>query len=152
MQYFEDIRIDTIMTLGPRALDLEDSQNFCRKFDNLPIHMDAKLAEQSIYGGLIASGLHTLSLSASIVVDGFLADTSMTGASCMSNVRWLKPVTLPNQLSVRFSAIKKTPPKAGRNFGTVLCLLETLDSDNDLVMTAEVNYLFHCRPTEKHIW
>lgn len=72
------------------------------------------------------SGLHTISLTASIVVDGFLVHTSMTGVSGMESVRWHRPVTLPNQLSVRVTAVGKSPPKAGKGYGVLRCKLEAL--------------------------
>ena len=145
MQYFEDIDVGFVTILGPRTITLDDSIRFCSEFDKLPIHLDSEFAKNSMYGGLIASGLHTLSVSASIVVDGFLVGTSMTGASGMNDVRWFRPVMLPNNISVRFSVLDKLQPKPGRNFGSIKCKLESLNSDNDVVMCADVNYLFKSR-------
>lgn len=141
MRYFEEIRLGEVQTLGPRQITLEDSLRFCNEFDRLPVHLDQEHATQSMYGQLIASGLHTLSLTASIVVDGFLVHTSMTGASGMENVRWHRPVTLPNQLSVRVTVVKKSPPKAGKGYGVLRCKLETFGQDGSLVMSATVDYL-----------
>lgn len=141
MKYFDDIRLGEVLMLGPREITMEDSIRFCREFDRLPVHLDQAHAKQSMYGQLIASGLHTLSLTASIVVDGFLVHTSMTGASGMESVRWHRPVTLPNLLSVRVTVLEKSPPKAGKGYGVVKCKLETLGQDDGLVMSATVDYL-----------
>lgn len=145
MRYFEEIQLGEIQTLGPRQITLEDSLRFCNEFDRLPVHLDQTHAAQSMYGQLIASGLHTLSLTASIVVDGFLVHTSMTGASGMESVRWHRPVTLPNQLSVRVTVIEKSPPKAGKDYGVLRCKLETLGEDGALVMSATVDYLLRVK-------
>lgn len=141
MRYFDEIRLGEVLTLGPRQITVEDSLRFCNEFDRLPFHLDRAHAKQSIYGQLIASGLHTLSLTASIVVDGFLVHTSMTGASGMESVRWHRPVTLPNQLSVRVTVVEKSPPKVGKSYGVLKCKLETLGQDDNLVMSATVDYL-----------
>jgi acyl dehydratase len=143
--HFEDISDSFVRTLGPRALTLEDSLRFSGEFDRLPIHLDAEAAKQSIYGSLIASGLHTLSLTASIVVDEFLSRTAMTGASGMTDVRWLAPVRPPELLTVRITVREKLPPKPGRDFGTIKMALETFNRANDKVMSATVSYLFRCR-------
>lgn len=145
MRYFDDISLGEVVTLGPRPLTAEDSLRFCNEFDRLPVHLDSVKAKNSIYGQLIASGLHTLSLTASIVVDGFLVQTSMTGASGMEGVRWHRPVTLPNFLSVRVSVLEKKPPKPGKSYGVVKCKLETSNQNNELVMSALVDYLLAVR-------
>lgn len=76
------------------------------------------------------------------MVDGFLTGSSMTGASGMSEVRWLCPVSVPNQLSVRLTVLEERDPKPGKSFGTVVCLLETLLRDGGVAMSAKVQYLF----------
>ncbi|UAW98354.1 hypothetical protein KEM63_16545 [Halopseudomonas nanhaiensis] len=146
MRYFEDIAPGEVHQLGPRAITLDDSLRFCEEFDRLPFHLDSDQARQSIYGELIASGLHTLSLTASIVVDGFMSQTSMTGASGMRNVRWHRPVTLPNELQVNVTVLDKSPPKPGKHFGVVTCRLETTGQDGVLVMSATVDYLVGNEP------
>ena len=98
-----------------------------------------------MFGTLIASGLHTLSLTASIVVDGFLSKTSMTGASGMESVRWHQPVTLPNTLRVKVNVLETSPPKPGKGFGVITCRLETYTQDGSLAMSATVNYLLGIR-------
>lgn len=145
MRYFADILPGETFTLGPREITEADSLRFCHEFDRLPIHLDPAHASQSIYGELIASGLHTLSLTASIVVDGFLKHTSMTGASGMEQVRWHRPVTLPNQLSVKVTILSTSPPQPGKAFGVISCKLETTDLKEQLVMSATVNYLLGLR-------
>lgn len=146
MRYFEDITIGEVHQLGPRSITLEDSLRFCEEFDRLPVHLDSEQASQSIYGELIASGLHTLSLTASIVVDGFMAGTSRTGASGMQSVRWHRPVTLPNELRVTVTVLDKSPPKAGKAFGVVTCELATTGQDGALIMSATVDYLLSIAP------
>ena len=140
-RYFNDIAIGEAHDLGPRSITEEDSLRFCQEFDRLPFHLDHEKAKESMFGTLIASGLHTLSLTASIVVDGFLSKTSMTGASGMESVRWHRPVTLPNALSVKVKVVETSAPKPGKGFGVVTCRLETYTQDSSLAMSATVSYL-----------
>jgi acyl dehydratase len=154
MLFFEDIDTGETRLLGPRKLALQDSLDFSNTFDRLPIHVDPVAAEASMFGGLIASGLHTLSLAsglhtlslaASLVVDEFLVKTSMTGASGMTDVRWFKPVFPPQDMWVRLSAVEKIQGARGKSFGTVVMLLEALLESEVLAMSAKVSYLFRYR-------
>jgi acyl dehydratase len=145
MLYFEDIDTGETRMLGPRRLELQDSLDFSNTFDRLPIHTDPRAAEASMFGGLIASGLHTLSLAASLVVDEFLVKTSMTGASGMTDVRWFKPVFPPQDIWVRLSTLEKIQGAQGKSFGTVVMLLEALLEVEVLAMSTKVSYLFRYR-------
>ncbi|MEY4764445.1 MAG: hypothetical protein RI907_1118 [Pseudomonadota bacterium] len=142
---FHDITIGETHALGPRPITEADSLRFCQEFDRLPFHLDPDKAKASMFGELIASGLHTLSLTASMVVDGFIGHTTMTGASDMAAVRWHRPVTLPNALRVQVTVVGTSPPKPGKRFGVVTCKLETYTQDQALAMSATVNYLLTCR-------
>lgn len=146
MLHFEDIDVGETRMLGPRRLSLQDSLDFSNTFDRLPIHIDPVAAQASMFGGLIASGLHTLSLAASLVVDEFLVRTAMTGASGMTDVCWFKPVYPPQSIWVRLSAVEKIHGAKGRSFGTVVMLLEALLEGEVLAMSARVSYLFRYRP------
>lgn len=145
-RYFDDIAMGEVHLLGPRSITEEDSLRFCQEFDRLPFHLDHESAKESMFGTLIASGLHTLSLTASIVVDGFLSTTSMTGASGMESVRWHRPVTLPNELTVKVHVAETLPPRPGKGFGVVTCRLETYTQDQSLAMSATVHYLLAQKP------
>jgi acyl dehydratase len=142
MLYFDDIGLDDTRILGPRELTLKESLDFSNTFDRLPIHIDPTAAQASMYGGLIASGLHTLSLAASLVVDEFLIKTSMTGASGMTDVRWFRPVFPPQNIWVRLSVVNKIPAAHGKPYGTVVMLLEALLDGEVLAMSTQVSYLF----------
>ena len=44
--------------------------DFARRFDPQPFHLDEAAAAKSIFGGLCASGWHTVSVSMRLLVDG----------------------------------------------------------------------------------
>jgi len=63
----------------------------------------------------------------------------------MESVRWHRPVTLPNQLSVRVTVLETKPPIPGKRYGVVKCKLETSGQDGRLVMSATVDYLLEVK-------
>lgn len=142
MKYFEDICIGEVMELGVINVPAVEIKDFARKFDRLPFHLSEEAAKDTIFKGLIASGLHTLSLAASIIVDEFLRETSMTGASGMTDVRWMRPVRPGDDLHVRINPISKVAPSAGKTFGTINIELTVHDGSDCPYMTGVVSYLF----------
>lgn len=145
MKYFEDIQTGETYFLGSKTVLLEDVIGFASQFDRLPFHLDQDKAKQSIYGGLIASGLHTLSLAASIVVDEFLVERSMQGGLGISSLRWLHPVRPHDSISVVLSVLEKAPLSQRTDLGRVRVRLDVRNQLNLTVMSADVDYLFGTR-------
>jgi acyl dehydratase len=106
IKYFEDFHVGPLVTGSMRAVTHESVNEFAESFDRLPLHLDATYASQSMYGGIIASGLQTLCLAASIVVDDVLIKSSMTGGLGMTNVKWLKPVRPGDTLRVNAAVVE----------------------------------------------
>jgi acyl dehydratase len=58
-RYLEDYTVGTMPTFGPVAVSQSDITDFAGRFDPQPIHIDRGKAQESIFGGIIASGWHT---------------------------------------------------------------------------------------------
>ena len=59
-RYFDDFEVGERFISESAALTESDIIDFARQFDPQPFHLDRETAEKSPYGGLIASGFHTL--------------------------------------------------------------------------------------------
>ena len=55
--WFEDMTFGDADTIGEYLADKTEMVDFARKWDPFPFHIDRAEAEQSIHGGLIASGV-----------------------------------------------------------------------------------------------
>ena len=62
MRYFEDFQVGERIELGSRTVTEEEIIAFARQYDPQPFHISPERAKDSFYGGLIASGWHTVSL------------------------------------------------------------------------------------------
>lgn len=145
MRYFEDFLPGTNHQLGSRLMESEAIQRFAREFDRLPFHLDPLAAEQSIFGGLIASGLHTLSVAASIVVDDLLLGSSMTGGMGISQLRWLNPVRPGDHISVEVAIVETEVLSKRPRLGRVRMAYTVRNQALATVMVADVDYLFSRR-------
>src|SRR6266481_1132699 len=61
-RYLEDFRPGQTIELGSRQVDRDEIIEFARKYDPQPFHVDEEAGRRSIYGGLIASGWHTVAM------------------------------------------------------------------------------------------
>jgi acyl dehydratase len=71
--YFEDFEPGAVFDLGKRTLSKEEIVAFAREFDPQPFHVDEEAANESTFGGLIASGWHTASIFMRLYADSLLS-------------------------------------------------------------------------------
>ncbi len=77
----------------PLVLDKNAIVAFASRFDPQPYHLDAEAAEQSIFGGLCASGWHIAALATRLVSETLLQN----GHPCVemisvSQMKWSHPI------------------------------------------------------------
>ncbi|MGG7567989.1 MaoC family dehydratase [Rhodovulum sp. DZ06] len=66
--------------------------DFAFQYDPQPFHTDAGAAAESIHGGLIASGFHTLGVLFRMWQSMAVMNPSSQGAPGIYDVKWLRPV------------------------------------------------------------
>ena len=76
-------------------------REYASEFDPQGIHLDPQVAQREMFGGIVASGWHTLSATMRLVVRSrFLGDTPLVGIA-IDNLRFLKPVRAGDKLRAR---------------------------------------------------
>jgi acyl dehydratase len=98
--WFEDFPLGQKTVLGSYTFTEENILAFARKYDPQPFHIDKAAAEQSIYGGLIASGWHTAAVWMKLMIANRRAALAAGAESVQDNfvspgvrdIKWLKPV------------------------------------------------------------
>jgi len=109
---------------------------FGRRFDPQPFHVDEEAARHSPYGGLIASGWHTVSVCMGLVVRSMLrAGSGSLGSPGADDIRWLKPVRPGDTLTVETEVIEKRPSASKPDRGLVKLRRTARNQDGDEVMT-----------------
>ena len=86
------------------ALDKSAIVAFAARFDPQPYHLDADAAEQSIFGGLCASGWHIAALATRLVsqtlLDNGIPFVEMTS---VSHLTWSRPTFVNEKIGVRIT-------------------------------------------------
>ena len=133
--YFEDFQVGQIYELGSYTVSEEQILTFAREFDPQPFHVDSVLAAESIYGGIIASGLHTASIFMRLLYDGLLCRSASMGSPGQDELRWLRPVRPGDTLTARGTVEELIPSKSKPDRGLVRKSYEVLNQHGEKVMT-----------------
>src|SRR4051794_5344323 len=78
--YWEDFRVGDTEPMGERRLEAAEMVAFAQAFDPQPFHVDEAAARDSMYGGLIASGWHTVALVMRMMADSYLNASASLGS------------------------------------------------------------------------
>lgn len=90
--FLDDLKVGQRFETGSITVTEAEIITFAKQFDPQYYHIDPVAAQKSAFGGLIASGFHTLSLSMRLFFDLNLWPESVIASPGMDNVKWLKPM------------------------------------------------------------
>ncbi|WP_435344487.1 MaoC/PaaZ C-terminal domain-containing protein [Haloarchaeobius sp. HRN-SO-5] len=132
MRYFEDLDVGETHDLGTFRLSAEEIREFGEQFDPLPMHVDPEVEEP--FGGLVASGYHTLAATNRVVTEGFRTDVAGVAGMSIEDHRWHAPVFPDEELAVSLEIVEKRP-SAGRPGTGVVRERIRVTRDGDPVLT-----------------
>jgi acyl dehydratase len=127
--YAEDLRVGDWMDLGSVEATREEIIRFAQRFDPLPIHVDGT---DSPFGDVIASGMHTLSLFASMASPKFQARLALVAGKGIEKMRLPHPVRPGAVLS---GSLQVVEVRMGSRKADVHCIFEMVDQDGRVVMS-----------------
>jgi acyl dehydratase len=110
MYYYGDLEVGDVYETGVYSITKEELVMFAEQFDPQPFHVDEEAAQESMFGGLVVSGLHTLCLSVRLFITEFIQGeegVANMGGSGMDELRWHKPVRPGDTLHVRVKIVEK---------------------------------------------
>ncbi|GAC1400259.1 MAG: MaoC family dehydratase [Vulcanimicrobiaceae bacterium] len=146
MKYFEDYEVGARRELGARTVTKEEIVAFARDFDPQAFHVDEAAANESFFGGIIASGWHTCSIAMRMIVDRFLRESASMGSPGVDNLRWKKPVRPGDTLRLVMTVKATTPSRSKPDRGIVTNDLEMFDQHGDVVMSMTAMTMLGRRP------
>lgn len=133
--YFDDFSVGDTFTAQEVLITEADILSFARRYDPQPFHLDAAAAESSPFGGLIASGFHTLLVSFRSFIDtGAIAACSL-GSPGLEELRWLVPVRPGDTLYVTAEVLEMRPSNSKPDRGILKMNYETKNQRAETVMT-----------------
>lgn len=138
--YFEDIEPGATYEVGAYTVTDEEIITFAEQFDPQPFHVDSEAASESMFGELVASGLHTLCLSVRLFVTEFVQggpELANMGGLGMDELRWHEPVRPGDTLTLTVEVVEARPSESRDDRGYVEFVREvTVDDEPVLSVTS----------------
>jgi acyl dehydratase len=146
-RYWDDYEVGQKYPLGSATFTEQEIVDFARQFDPQPFHVDAAAAQQSMYGGLIASGWHVASKMMRLFVDNYVDRRTALGSPGVDELRWLKPVRPGDTLSGWVECAGKVPSKSKPTMGVIHEHWHVTNQNGELVMTTKGINMVRRRPS-----
>lgn len=144
-RYFDDFSSGDRFVSKGVTFSEADIISFALRYDPQPFHIDAEAAAQSPYGGLIASGFHTLSQSFRMMLqEGVFSESSM-GSPGMDELRWLAPVRPGDTLHMEGEVVELRPSSSKPDRGILKMDYRAVNQRGETVMTLKVIHLLRRR-------
>lgn len=134
-RYLEDYVEGSVHAFGPVTVTEDEIVQFGKTFDPQLFHTDPKRAEETVYGGLIASGWHTCGLFMRLFVEYYLPGPASLGSPGLDELRWLKPVRPGDTLFARITVHKVKPSRSKPDRGVLFSFCEMLNQEKEVVVT-----------------
>ena len=140
--FFEDFVPGEVIELGTYEMTEDEIIDFGRRFDPQYFHTDPEAAVDSPFGGLIASGWHTVSAWARLWIDTVVAKADGRGSGGMQEVRWHEPVRPGDSLTATVEILDTRPSSRHADRGTVFIGCTMTNQHGRVVMTFHGRGLF----------
>jgi len=142
----EDLAVGQRYRLGSVTLDRADIVEFAQDFDPQPFHLDDAAAARSMFGQLVASGMHTISAIFGLSVRAGVLRQCNLGGDGMSEVRWLRPVRPGDVLNLEWTIVRITPSERRSDRGTVQIRYEAANQDGQPMLSMVLHHIVACKP------
>jgi acyl dehydratase len=134
-RYWQDLLPGERLETESISISRQDILDFAAEFDPQPYHLNAEAAENSIFGGLCASGWHVTAVMMRLLTDTFTAGhIELLGSNGVSKLRWRKPVFAGDSLSARITVTEHEAASADSPFGYINCDVEVDNQSGDQVI------------------
>lgn len=145
--HFDDFYVGEKFETAEETVTEADIVGFARVFDPQPFHIDPQAAAGTHFGGLIASGFHTLSLSFALFFRLRLLEAANLGSPGMEDVRWIRPLRPGDRIHVVAEVTGLRPSQSKPDRGVVWMRHDTLNQKGELVMSAMCMHMLKRRST-----
>jgi len=149
----ELLRIGQKRTLGSHTFTAEEIKSFARDYDPQRFHLDEEAARDSIFGGLCASGWHTVSMWMRFYVANYYSDMEQAhlmqppgvrfGPSPgLRNLKWLKPVFVGDTITYSQTPVSHRVLTRREGWHILMLHNEGFNQDGAKVLDFESSALF----------
>ncbi len=144
--YLEDFKPGDRFESRGRTVSEAEIIDFALRYDPQPIHIDAEAAKHSPYGGLIASGFHTMAVAFRLAWDTGVFSACSLGSPGIDELRWLKPVRPGDTLRTVIEIVDARPSASKPDRGVCRIKYDVFNQNDEQVMTMTAVQILARRP------
>ena len=148
-RWFEDIAIDESFPLGSHTFGEQEILAFGREYDPQYFHVDPAAASHSHFGGVVASGWHTVLVGHRKMVDaleveeerlrGLGEEPGVSGPSPgVNSMEFKVPVRPGDTVTYTLTVTSKRPSNSLPGWGLLINSLNAVNQRGELVYHAEI--------------
>jgi acyl dehydratase len=116
--------------------------DFAFRFDPQPFHMDKLAAEKTAYGGLIASGFHTMVVGFRLWHAENIMNACSQGSPGLDELRWPNPVRPGDTIHMDAEVVEARASRSKPDRGLVTIAYTILNQRDEPVMTYRCIHIF----------
>jgi acyl dehydratase len=137
-RYLEDFTVgEEIVSDEEYEMTAERIHDYASEYDPQPIHLDRTTAEREMFGGIIASGWHSLSVTMRLIVRSkIFAGAPVVGVG-VDKLRYLQPVRPGDRLTARANVLALRPSRSHPARGYLVLRITTTRHDGVPVLTQD---------------
>jgi acyl dehydratase len=133
-RYYGDLRVGEVRESRAQEVTLEEILDFARRYDPQYFHADPQAAGASVFGGIIASGIHTLAIWRRLDHE-ISGDIAWICGIAWEDVRWPNPVRPGDALRARAECRAMRPSDSDPRRGVVEYRYTLLNQRDALAFT-----------------
>jgi acyl dehydratase len=146
-RYWQDLQPGERFDTDSITISRQDILGFAADFDPQPYHLDPEAADNSIFGGLCASGWHVTALMMRLLTDTFTGNgIQLLGASGVSSLRWRKPVFAGDTLCSSITVVGVSANDGSGPFGYIDCDVEVHNQQDEQVIALTTSLMIATAP------
>lgn len=145
-KYFDEFNIGDCFETEARIVSEQEIIRFANDFDPQLFHTDPIAAKHTRFEGLIASGMHTLSLSMGQFFRHGVLDGNNLGSPGMDDLRFLLPLRPGDTIRQKYRVTKLSPSRKKTDRGVVTMRHDTLNQLNEVIMVFNCMHIVARRP------
>ena len=141
-RYWQDLQPGEHIPTGALTLSGAALREFAAEFDPQPYHLDSAVADQSIFGGLCASGWQVAAMMMRLLSDGFrAADIALMGVLAVPRMRWKIPVFAGDSLAATITLGARSEDSGRAGLGLVEAALVGQNQHDKAVLELQARLL-----------
>jgi acyl dehydratase len=145
-RYYEDFKVGDRFVSGGMTMTEAGIIEFARQWDPQPFHTDIEFAKKSNFEGLIASGLHTMSVTLKLWLEQGVIRACSLGSPGIGEVQFQRPVRPGDTLRVVTDIVELRLSASKPDRGIARIRQVTINQRGEQVMEQETTVFLKRRP------